>query len=115
MSSVSQTQPRAAGYARRFALGMVAVAVIVGLSLSGAWPTIFRMAVSARPHAPDLALFSSLPLAIKVHLLAALTALVLGGALMAVRKGRRFHRTAGWAWVSLVSLVAGSSLFITSL
>jgi uncharacterized membrane protein len=121
MSSVSQTQPRspgqgaAAGYGRRFAIGVAAIAVIVGLSLKGAWGTIGRMALAARPHAPDLPLFASLPLAIKIHLLAALVALVLGGVLMSLRKGRLFHRVAGWMWVSLVSLVAGSSLFITSL
>lgn len=46
---------------------------------------------------------------------AAVAALGLGGLLMALRKGRLFHRAAGWIWVGLVSLVAGSSLFITSL
>lgn len=115
MSSVSQTQPRAAAFGRRFVIGMAVVAVIVGLSLGGAWPAIFRMAAAARPHAPDMTLFASLPLAIKIHLLAAVVALALGAVLMSVRKGRLFHRTAGWVWVSLVSLVAGSSLFITSL
>ena len=115
MSSVSQTQPRAAAFGRRFVIGTAVVAVIVGLSLGGAWPTIFRMAAAARLHAPDVALFASLPLAIKIHLLAAVVALALGAVLMSVRKGRLFHRTAGWVWVCLVSLVAGSSLFITSL
>jgi uncharacterized membrane protein len=115
MSSVSQTQPRAASYGWRFAVGMAVVALVVGVALKGAWPTIFRMAAAARPHAPDMAIWASLPLAIKLHLAAALAALVLGGGLMSLRKGRLFHRIAGWVWVSLVSLVAGSSLFITSL
>ena len=53
--------------------------------------------------------------AIKVHLLTALAALVLGGVLMTARKGRTFHRVAGWMWVSLVSVTAGATLFITSL
>lgn len=115
MSSVSQTQPRAAGYGRRMVIGLAAVAVIVGLSLQGAWGTIGRMALAARPHAPDLPLFDSLPLAIKIHLLGAVAALLLGAVLMSLRKGRLFHRVAGWVWVCLVSVVAGSSLFITSL
>lgn len=34
---------------------------------------------------------------------------------MTARKGRAFHRAAGWSWVALVALVAGSSLFITGL
>lgn len=115
MSSVSQTQPRAAGYGRRIVIGLAAIAVIVGLSLRGAWGAIGRMALTAHPHGPDMALFERLPPAIKIHLLAALAALALGAVLMSLRKGRLFHRVAGWAWVCLVSLVAGSSLFITSL
>jgi uncharacterized membrane protein len=115
MSSVSQTQPRAAPYGPRIVIGLAAVAAIVGLSLKGAWVKVAQMALAARPHAPDLPLFESLPLAIKLHLLGAVAALLLGGVLMTLRKGRLFHRVAGWAWVCLVSLVAGSSLFITSL
>src|SRR3954466_13267057 len=103
MSSVLQTQPRAAGFGRRFALGIAVVAVIVGVSLSGAWGKIAQIAAHARLHAPDMALFASLPVAIKIHLLGAVVALVLGGVLMSRRKGRLFHRVAGWVWVSLVS------------
>ena len=114
MSSVSQTQPRAAGF-RRVLIGVVPMAIILGLALSGAWGAIARIAVHARPHGPDMGLFASLPPAIKVHLLGAVVALALGAVLMSVRKGRLFHRVAGWVWVSLVSVVAGSSLFITSL
>ncbi|HET6971573.1 MAG TPA: hypothetical protein VFH92_10645 [Phenylobacterium sp.] len=116
MSSVSQTPARAAsGFPTRFALSTAAVAAIVGVSLSGAWKVVGRIALTAHPHAPDLALFERLPLAIKIHLLAAVAALVLGGVLMTMRKGRTFHRVAGWVWVSLVSTVAGASIFITSL
>jgi uncharacterized membrane protein len=42
-------------------------------------------------------------------------ALILGAVLMLVRKGRIFHRVAGWVWVSIVAVTAGSTLFITSL
>jgi len=116
MSSVSQTPVKArGGFARWFAVSMAVVVVILGLSLNGAWPHILRIAARARLHAPDMALWDSLPLAMKLHVAGALSALVLGGALMTVRKGRLFHRTAGWVWASLVSVVAGSSLFITSL
>jgi uncharacterized membrane protein len=116
MSTVSQTPARRPmGYRTSFALSMVVVAGVVGLSLSGAWSPIAQMALSARPHLPDMALFAAQSLAIKIHLATALTALALGGALMWRRKGRLFHRVAGWAWVSLVSVTAGSTLFITSL
>lgn len=118
MSLQSQTQagrrPRL-GFGPRFALSMAAAAVVVGLALGPLWGPVIRAVGGARPHAPDLAVFAGLSPAIKVHLFAALAALVLGAALMALRKGRRFHRLAGWAWVALVAVTAGSTLFITSL
>lgn len=116
MSTVSQTPARRPmSYGVRFGLSMLVVAAVVGLSLSGAWAPIARMALAARPHLPDMALFAAQSLAIKIHLATALTALALGGVLMWRRKGRLFHRVAGWTWVSLVSVTAGSTLFITSL
>src|SRR4051812_31108488 len=116
MSTVSQTPARQAiSFRSRFAISMVVVAAVVGLSLSGAWAPIARIALSARPHLPDMALFAAQSLAIKIHLATALAALVLGGVLMWRRKGRTFHRVAGWVWVTLVSVTAGSTLFITSL
>lgn len=116
MSSVSQTPAkRPMSFRTRFAVTMGAVAAIVGLSLNGAWGAIARIALTARPHAPDMALFLHLTPAIKVHLIAALLALVLGAVLMFARKGRRFHRVAGWVWVILALTTAGATLFITSL
>lgn len=116
MSSVSQTPARAGMTFRlRFALGMGFVALVLFLSMRGAFGGVLHAAMAARPHAPDMALFAGLTPAIKIHLVAALAALVLGAVLMLNRKGRTFHRVAGWAWVSLVSVVAGSTLFITSL
>ena len=116
MSSVSQTPARKPmSFGLRFGLTMGAVVVIVGLSLGGAWRALVEVALSARPHAPNMALFMHLTPAIKVHLVAALLALVLGAVLMFVRKGRTFHRIAGWVWVTLALTTAGATLFITSL
>ncbi len=116
MSSVSQTPARKPmSFGLRFGIAMALAVGIVGLSLGGAWRAIVTLALSARPHAPDLALFASLSPAIKIHLVAALAALVLGGVLMTVRKGRTFHRVAGWVWVALAMTTAGATLFITSL
>ena len=116
MSSVSQT-PGPGGWSlrRRFVLAMGVVAVILATTAGPFVKDVANDAIHAGVHAPDMVLFAGLPVAIKLHLLAALAALILGGVLMGVRKGRTFHRTAGWVWVGLVSLVAGSSLFITSL
>jgi uncharacterized membrane protein len=116
MSSVSQTPRRGRmGFGAWFAVSLVAVALILWLALGASGAHILRLAGQGRLHTPDLALFASLSTPIKVHLLAALAALLLGAVLMLARKGRRFHRAAGWTWVGLVSLTAGSTLFITSL
>ena len=71
--------------------------------------------ITLHPHAPDLGLLMAQPPVIQIHLLAALAAIGLGGVMMLSRKGRAFHRAMGWVWVSLMALVAGSSLFITGL
>jgi uncharacterized membrane protein len=116
MSSVSQTQTRSrGGFSRRLALSMAVVAIVLYLAMGPLGLPLLRMAGQAHLHGPDLGLWASLTLPIKIHLLAALAALVLGAVLMTVRKGRLFHRLAGWAWVSLVSVTAGASVFITSL
>lgn len=116
MSLLSQTAAtKGRGFGAQFAVSMVAMVVIVGASLWGVWGAVARLALQAQLHAPDLALFNSLTPAIKVHLVAALLALVLGAVLMVVRKGRTFHRVAGWVWVCLVAVTAGATLFITSL
>ncbi len=113
MSLVSQT-------ARPVVPGSVALRALAAVALVAAatFPIRDRIAAAfaaASPHAPDMVLFHSLSLAVKAHLLAAMAALVLGAVLMAVRKGRTFHRMAGWMWVVLVAVVAVSSLFITGL
>lgn len=115
MLSVSQTTAAGRSPRRRLVVIFAAVAGLVGVAIAPNIGGIAERVARARMRAPDLPLISSLPIAIKIHLATALTALLLGSALMMVRKGRWFHRTAGWVWVSLVALVAGSSLAITSL
>ncbi|HRD46433.1 MAG TPA: hypothetical protein PLF78_08125 [Caulobacter sp.] len=90
------------------ALAAVTVAVVFG-------PRMLRSVADANPHGPDLALFAAQPLVIKLHVLAALGTVALGGAILSLRKGDRRHRTFGWLWVALMALAAGSSLFIVGL
>lgn len=116
MSSVSQTPARRPlSFGARLAIGMGVAAAIVAAALGPFLRPMVEVALAARPHAPDLALFDHLSPAIKIHLLTALAALALGAVLMTVRKDRTFHRVAGWVWVCLVSVTAGATLFITSL
>lgn len=117
MSPLSQTPPAARRplIHPRFLVPLVAAPVVLALALAPFGRAVIAAAQGARLHAPDLVLFAALSPAIKIHLLAALAALALGAVLMSVRKGRAFHRAAGWAWVALVSVTAGSTLFITAL
>ena len=50
--------------------------------------------------------------AIPVHAFAAMAAFALGLVQFAAPKGTLPHRTIGWIWVSLMVIVAGSSLWI---
>jgi uncharacterized membrane protein len=116
MSSVSQTPAgRPMSFAAQFALSMVGVAAIIAIALGTVGAPIVRIASQARLHAPDISVWDKLGLPIQIHLVTALSALGLGAVLMFMRKGRTFHRVAGWVWVSLVSVTAGATLFITSL
>lgn len=67
------------------------------------------------PHAPDWSLWIALPLTVKIHILAALTALGIGTVILFKPKGTGFHKTLGWAWVIAMGTTAVSSLFITGL
>lgn len=102
-------------FGRGFALSMGVVLLILAGAMWGVWPAIWRELAAAQPHAPDFTVLASLSPLVKIHLYTALAALVLGAVLMMVRKGRAFHRAAGWTWVALVMTTAVSTLFITSL
>jgi uncharacterized membrane protein len=116
MSLVSQTPARAGrAFAWRFGLVMAALALIIPVAMAPVAAYMPALLADARLHAPNLALFAALSPVIKIHLLTALAALVLGAVLMVVRKGRLFHRVAGWVWVCLVAVTAGVTIFITDL
>lgn len=93
------------------AIGLLALASL--LMVVG--PHILPALEDARLHPPNLALLFAQSPMVQVHTLAALACVALGGVMLAARKGRLFHRTAGWFWVALMALTAGSSLFIVGL
>ncbi len=64
---------------------------------------------------PNFSIILKQPIVIKVHLVAAVAAFGLGLVLMNSKKGRTFHRVAGWIWASFMITVAASSLFITGI
>lgn len=115
MSSVSQTPVARHRPPLRWTLAGLLTLAVLALAMGPFQAGILRTAAQGRLHAPDLSVLAALSLPIKIHLATAVAALALGAALMAVRKGRTFHRAAGRAWVGLVSVTAGATLFITSL
>ena len=113
-----RTPARLPSWARFTLIGVTAGLV---LSAAGAYMAaqlggFGAMSSQGRPaHWPNLALFAEEPAVVKAHLLAALVAIALGAVMMLSRKGRRFHRIAGWTWAGLLAFVAATSLFIDGL
>lgn len=53
--------------------------------------------------------------AIQIHAFTAMAALAIGAVQLAAAKGTLLHRAVGWLWVTLMFVVAASSLFIHEL
>ncbi len=73
------------------------------------------MAGGINLHGPDLALIAAQSPAIKVHLLAAVLALLIALFLLRGAKGTRLHRTVGWVWSAAMMTTALSSFLITEI
>lgn len=52
---------------------------------------------------------------VQIHVVAALSTLLIGTILMLGRKGKALHRTLGWTWVVTMTVTAVSSFFITGI
>jgi uncharacterized membrane protein len=92
----------------------VPVLGVLGLT-GGAAAVAYGFKPDSIAHTPDFSLLLGQPAVLQAHVLAAIAAFTLGVAMFASRKGARFHRIAGWAWVVLMAVVAGSSLAITAI
>ncbi|QGZ96941.1 DUF2306 domain-containing protein [Terricaulis silvestris] len=93
-------------------------AVLVAVLVAALYPLRAELGAAfanVAPHAPDWTLWIALPLTIKLHILAALTALGVGTVILFKPKGTGFHKTLGWTWVIAMATTAVSSLFITGL
>ena len=100
--------------ASRVAGTLLAIAAgVTALVLFG--PQMLRMVAHATPHGPDVPLLMAQPLVLKIHMLAALGGVALGGTILSLRKGDTRHRAMGWIWTLIMGATAGSSLFIVGL
>jgi uncharacterized membrane protein len=90
-------------------VGVIAAAVIPFA------PQIAARAAQVSFQGPDWALWAGVSWVIKLHIFAALTALLIGTAILLQRKGSGLHKTLGWGWVLAMATTAVSSLWITQL
>ncbi|HEY8573706.1 DUF2306 domain-containing protein [Phenylobacterium sp.] len=111
---MSDTTAAPAARRRNLMIGLGLGAAIAAFSVvaSGGVDSVGRIAASARPHAPDLALLAAQPPAIQLHLVSVAIAFVVGAVLLLGPKGTLPHRTLGWTWAIAMGTVAVSSLFI---
>lgn len=98
----------------------ILILALIGLGLAAAAP-VAPMLWSAfasgkfQLHAPDWALFAAQRSAVQIHVVAALSALVIGVGIWLLPKGVGPHKALGWTWVAAMTVTAVSSLFITGL
>jgi uncharacterized membrane protein len=94
--------------ARHGAQLIAAGAIVVAASL---------VVILGHPHlrAPDLKPILEASTPIRIHLGAAVVCLALGAVQMLSPKGTLPHRLIGWIWVTLMMLLAGTSIFIKTI
>ena len=96
-------------------IGWVLTLVILPAAILPFLPQIAARASEVSFNGPDWALWARLSWVIKLHIFAALAALLIGTTILTRPKGTGFHRTLGWGWVLAMATTAVSSLWITEL
>lgn len=94
---------------------LVGFSVAVVLVLAATGPGLFARLAEFRPsdlHSPNWALIAEDTRAVRIHLTAAVGALLVGTALMSGVKGSVWHKRLGWTYVVLIMAAAVSSLLI---
>ena len=96
------------GWAWQILIAGLIYAVVSSLILN-AYPDLeLRLRFSLAP-------LLAAPIMVQIHVTAALATFFIGLILLCAPKGFRLHKTLGWAWVSTMTVTAGSSFFLTGL
>jgi uncharacterized membrane protein len=111
--AASSTAPLRAMIERLRPLTMLVGGAVTLAVLAPFAPQILATADDVALRAPRFELIFQTPMVIQIHLFAAVSAFLVGAALMLGVKGDLLHRTMGWGWVVLMATTAVSSLFIT--
>jgi uncharacterized membrane protein len=96
-------------------LGPALAGAVLAAAIIPLWPYITARAAEASIQAPDWGLWRELSPVIKLHIFAAVAALLIGTVILLRPKGRGLHKALGWSWVAAMGTTAVSSLFITGL
>ena len=104
-------------FARRAAAGrLLAIGGVIGAAVvwrGGHGAHLPRLALPAvHLHAPRWELLAAAPAVIRLHVAAAVIALLVGTVLLAGAKGSGLHKVLGWTWCAAMATTAVSSLFI---
>lgn len=84
-----------------------------GNTVAGAY--ILQELSQLKPHWPDFNLIAAQDLQVKIHLYSSLFVIALTLFQVFGKKGKTMHRILGWLWVSIMAIVAISSIFIRDL
>jgi uncharacterized membrane protein len=96
-------------------IGWVLALAILSAAILPLTPQIVARVFDMSFKGPDWALWAQLSWVIKLHILAALSALAIGALILLRPKGSGFHKALGWGWVVAMATTAVSSLWITQL
>jgi uncharacterized membrane protein len=97
----------------QIAISVAVTALLTTLALKpGRLAAAGGFMAEAHLHWPRLSLLTEASPAIKIHVVAVVSALIVGGVLLSGVKGNRLHRTLGWGWVVAMAGAAVASLFI---
>lgn len=113
--AASSTAPLRAVIGRLRPLSILAGGAVTLAVLAPFAPQILARADDIALRAPRFELILASPLMVQIHLFAAVSAFLVGAALMLGVKGNGLHRAMGWGWVGLMATTAVSSFFITGI
>jgi uncharacterized membrane protein len=96
-------------------IGWALTVGVLGAAIAPVAPQIVARAGEVSFEGPDWELWAQLSWVIKLHIFAALAALLIGAVILLQPKGSGLHKALGWGWVFAMATTAVSSLWITQL
>jgi uncharacterized membrane protein len=105
--------PRALALRAAIVGGVIGASVLWPLMHGARLPSVADLHL--RLHAPRWEILAAAPAVIRLHVAAAVSAFLIGSALLAGVKGSGLHKALGWTWCVAMGVTAVSSLFIRTI